>query len=234
MNPPGSDDELPVARALRSLSVFGAGQAGAYREHFGAIAAVFGADVRTRLRTHVEDWARSGTPGVMILTGNAGTGKTAVAQAFCEVAGDVLPDRDGLVKLASSLNSTGAIERFVVKDLSGIPLAGERDDCLRSALADAHAAQVLICANEGILRDALRHGDDTLQGVLGVLEEALRTGAARGQDVLIVNVNRQRPTAEGVWDALIDYLTRETLWAKRRGNFTRLYPSNLVAHSCPR
>ncbi len=211
MNPTGPD-ELPAARALRSLSVFGAGQAGAYREHFGAIAAVFGADVRTRLRTYVEEWARSGTPGVLILTGNAGTGKTAVAQAFCEVAGDMLPDHDGLVRLASPMGGTDAVERLVVKDLSGIPLEGERGDCLRRALADAHAAQVLICANEGILRDALQHDDDALRGVLRVLEEALRTSAATDGNVLVVNVNRQRPTADGVWGALIDYLTREALW----------------------
>jgi hypothetical protein len=42
------EDELPAVWALRSLSIFGADQAGAYREHFARIARVFGPDVRTR------------------------------------------------------------------------------------------------------------------------------------------------------------------------------------------
>ena len=38
-------DELPVVAALRALSVFGADQAGAYREHFATLAVALGDDV---------------------------------------------------------------------------------------------------------------------------------------------------------------------------------------------
>jgi hypothetical protein len=73
--------ELPVVTALRKLSVFSADQAGAYREHFAQISAALGDDARTLLATYVSDWAAGGEPGVVILTGNAGTGKTAAAEA---------------------------------------------------------------------------------------------------------------------------------------------------------
>ena len=41
---------------------------------------------------------------------------------------------------------------------------------------------------------------------------ALRHGAARDDALTIVNVNRQRPTGEKLWDQLLDYVTRAELW----------------------
>ncbi len=131
MTQTNAQDELPAVRALRSLSIFGAGQAGAYREHFERVAEVFGPDVQTRLRAYVEGWVGAGTPGVLVLTGNAGTGKTAVAQAFCETAGGRLPESDGLFKVESREAESSAAERWVVKDLSGIPNA-RRAYCLHA------------------------------------------------------------------------------------------------------
>lgn len=84
-------EELPAVTALRLLSVFSADQAGAYREHFADLAEALGDDVETKLGRFVAEWAIQGTPGVVVLTGNAGTGKTAVAEAYCRAAGAPLP-----------------------------------------------------------------------------------------------------------------------------------------------
>lgn len=196
---------MPVVAALRKLSIFGPDQQGAYREHFSELADVFGPDIQTRLGHHLERWARAGEPGACVLTGNAGTGKTAAAEAFCRAAGGRLPqaDEDGLVEVAAG--------RWVAKDLSGLPDGASRAQALASALEIAVDAQVLVCANEGILRDAA--GALGSPGIAALLDEALRRGASRDGSVLIVNVNRQRPTAPGLWESVIAYLSRPELWA---------------------
>jgi hypothetical protein len=194
-------DELPVVAALRALSVFSADQAGAYREHFAALAAALGEDVETKLSSFLTSWARSGRPGTVVLTGNAGTGKTAAAEAYCRTLGAPLPNQDALVEIGPG--------RRVLKDLSGLPDPASRAAVLRNALR-AVGVQSLVCANEGVLRDAL--GDLRLQTATDTLESALRNGAARDGGLTIVNVNRQRPTGEHLWDQIIDYVTRTQMW----------------------
>ena len=71
-------------------------------------------------------------------------------------------------------------------------------------------AQTLVCANEGVLRDAL--ADLALPAATEILEVALRHGAAADDSLTIVNVNRQRPTGEHLWNQLLDYVTRADLW----------------------
>jgi len=194
-------DGLPVVDALRKLSVFSADQAGAYREHYTQIAVVLGKDVRTKLSTYVSRWAESGAPGVVILTGNAGTGKTAVAEAYCRAVGAALPEIDTL--------QTVAERRHVVKDLSGVPDPVSRAECLSTALRPGDG-QTLVCANEGVLRDALADRPDARTSAL--LEESLRQGAAGGDRLTIINLNRQRPTGRELWNQLLDYVSREELW----------------------
>jgi hypothetical protein len=195
--------ELPVVPALKALSVFSADQAGAYREHFRPLARVLGKDVQTKLGRYVTAWAEDALPGVLVLTGNAGTGKTAVAEAYCRALGASLPDDDGLTEVAPG--------SWVVKDLSGLPDSPARATALAAVLGSSLEAQALVCANEGVLRDAL----DAIGSapVLGTLELALRQGAARDDTVTIVNVNRQRPTGDQVWAQLLDFVSREELWS---------------------
>ena len=197
----GELDELPVVAALRALSVFGADQAGAYREHFSSMAGALGEDVKTKLGTFLARWAESGQPGTVVLTGNAGTGKTAAAETYCRTVGASLPDRDAVVEVAQG--------RYVLKDLSGLPGPGTRATAVREAL-DATRAQTLVCANEGVLRDAL--ADLALPIATKTLEIALRQGAASHDGLTIVNVNRQRPTGQDLWNQLLDYATRAPLW----------------------
>jgi hypothetical protein len=197
-------EELPAVAALRSLSVFSADQSGAYREHFAALAAVLGEDVDTRLGSYVTRWAASGDPGAVVLTGNAGTGKTAVAQAYCEAVGADLPESDEPLEVAAC--------RWVVKDLSGMPNPEAREAALLRVLEAGQTGQALVCANEGVLRDALGALEHRYADLATALEPALRHGAAQSGLVTVVNVNRQRPTAERLWPQLLDYLTREELW----------------------
>jgi hypothetical protein len=194
--------ELPVVSALRALSVFRADQAGAYREHFEPLAEILGDDVETKLRRYVVGWAEDASPGVLVLTGNAGTGKTAVAEAYCRALGAPLPTNDGLAEVAAA--------SWVIKDLSGLPDRPARAAALAAVLDARDGAQALVCANEGVLRDAL--DDIARPGFVLALELALRQGAARNDNVTIVNVNRQRLTGDGVWGRLLDFVTREELW----------------------
>ena len=195
--------DLPVVAALRALSVFTADQSGAYREHFAELAAVLGDDADTRLARHVTAWARDGQAGAVVLTGNAGTGKTAVAEAYCRALHAQLPADDAAVEVAP--------QRWVVKDLSGLPDAPARLGALQAVLAAARdGGQAMVCANEGVMRDALEAMDSP--EVIAALETALRHGAAEASGVTVVNVNRQRPTADRLWGQLLDYVTREELW----------------------
>lgn len=194
--------ELPAVAALRALSIFSADQAGAYREHAATVAAVLGEDFATRLARHVSDWASGASAGAVVLTGNAGTGKTAAAEAYCRSLGARLPELDEPAEVAPG--------RWVLKDLSGLPDPQARESALRHALAAAEEGQALVCANEGVLRDALDSADHP--DLRGALESALRHGAARSGRVTVLNVNRQRPTAEGLWRQLVEYVSREALW----------------------
>lgn len=198
---PDDNAELPVVAALRSLSVFSADQAGAYREHFTDLGAALGDDVDTKLSRYVIKWGQSAEAGTVVLTGNAGTGKTAVAEAYCRAVGGDLPDEDALLEVAPG--------RWVAKDLSGLPDPNARARALRQSIGSNR--QSLVCANEGVLRDALEEiGDD---GASETLERALRQGAATRPGVTVVNVNRQRPTSDGLWRQLLDYVSREELWS---------------------
>jgi hypothetical protein len=197
-------EELPVVEALGRLSIFGADQGGAYREHFGELAEVLGPDIRTRLGLYLERWVRGGQPGTCILTGNAGTGKTAAAEAFCRAASGQLPmpQDDGLVEVAARC--------WVAKDLSGLADDAARQETLAGALALGATGQVLVCANEGVLRDAAQSLSSP--PFTELLARALRSGAAEEPGTLIVNVNRQRPTAPGLWEGVIAYMTKPELW----------------------
>jgi hypothetical protein len=198
-------EELPVVGALRTLSIFGPDQRGAYREHFARVAEVLGDDVPTRLGTATREWARAGLPRAYFLTGNAGTGKTAVAEAFCREHGAALPVTDEPAYIAPGC--------LVVKDLSGLPGPPERLDAVRAALTTvADDGQALVCANEGVLRDALEGLGEEGEALAETLERALREGAAQAEEIVVINVNRQRPTAPELWNALLDYVTREALW----------------------
>ena len=191
--------------ALNALSIFGPHHQGAYREHAAFVRGVLGADVPTRVSEFVVAWANSGSRGVVVLTGNAGTGKTAIAEAFCAAVGGSLPSADGLIEVAPG--------RFVVKDLSGVARLEDRVAIVELAdkiRAGANESKMLLCANEGLLRAVtVAAGSSQMRSLL---DGGLARGAVRQPGAVLVNMNRQRWTAPDIWNRLLDYLTREEVW----------------------
>lgn len=198
----GPSTEL-VVDALRKLVVFGVDQSGAYREFFDVIAEQLGPGVPTKLQQWLRTWAASRDPGVVVLTGNAGTGKTAAAEDYCTALGVSLPTTDDLLDVGPAL---------VAKDVSGLPSRAKRAEAFRTVLAAAGTRQALVCANEGVLRDAAEDLADEAPVIRSAMDEALSRGASSHGALTIVNVNRQRLTAEPLWSALLDYLVADNLW----------------------
>jgi hypothetical protein len=192
-----------VAAALQRLVVFGVDQSGAYRELFRPIAEILGSSVPTRLINWLSSWAASDQPGLVVLTGNAGTGKTAAAEEFCRVLGSELPMTDELVEVAGAL---------IAKDVSGIATRSERAEAFREVLRATETRKALVCANEGVLRDAVEDLADEHPVLTVILTDALISGASRRQLITIVNVNRQRLTAPDLWEKILDYLSAAHLW----------------------
>ena len=101
----------------------------------------------------------------------------------------------------------------MIKDLSGLRDVETRAAVLERAIElTAGGAQALICANEGVLRDAVDLLGRRVDGFGDLLEAALRDGAASNDAAMIINVNRQRPTSELLWEALLGYVSRPALW----------------------
>lgn len=196
-------DTATVVEALRSLVVFGPNQAGAYRELATGVSERLGEDVPTRLMRWLAEWGASPDAGLVVLTGNAGTGKTAAAEHFCRSLGQALPDTDEMTELAGA---------FVVKDASGIGSRQERAAMFKRAMAIRHDKKVLLCVNEGILRDAAEDLESTDPLIRAGLDAALRDGAHTHDGITVLNLNRQRLTDKIMWDRLVGYVTQEELW----------------------
>ena len=198
----------PTVVALNALQIYDPDQAAAYREHAKGVQAILGPDFPTRLSSWVSEWAKNGGPAALILTGNAGTGKTAAAEAYCEAVGRELPLEADEVTLAES--------RFLVKDLSDFGLLERRAEILRHAWeigTGSEDAMTLVAANEGMLRATLRKINEPFaRAMLNVLDSAMAQGAAIERGIHIVNVNRQRPTSTALWDSIVDYMANESKW----------------------
>lgn len=198
----------PVVGALNSLSILGPHQGGAYREHSKKAREILGDDIATRAITLVRDWVERHESGVLILTGNAGTGKTALAESFCAAAGCDTPRKDALVEARPGV--------FVCKDLSGVGVR-RRGDVVEKAgqIASGANGLMLLCANEGVLRP-LVEGHDRLEdavtdALLGVI------GRSDGDRVLTVNMNRQKWTGREMWERLLNYVVAEHKWEACEG-----------------
>lgn len=214
----GTDTEAVVV-AIRRLVVFVADQAGAYRELFRPVAEQLGSGVETRLTMWLEQLADSKGPGAIVLTGNAGTGKTAATESYCRALGAPLPATDELTEVAGAL---------VGKDVSGLPSRPARAQAFRRVMQLPVDGRALLCANEGVLRDAAEDLASEFPDLGRALDESLRAGVARRGLLTVVNVNRQRVTASGLWDRLLDYVTNESLWSGCDG-----CPADQAAVGCP-
>lgn len=196
--------ENPTVGALNRLSIAQPHHGAAYREFSGPSRDVLGDDIETRAVASVREWCRKTRDGVLVLTGNAGTSKSALAQVFCKEHGVETPADDGLHRLDG-----GRV--ILCKDLSALG-DGQRTG-VRLAMAEIAGGGdgvMLLCGNEGVLRP-LVHGDQLLESVV---LDALRhlAGISGDERVFVLNMNRQRWTTEAMWDRLVDYAAREPLW----------------------
>ena len=148
-----------------------------------------------------------GRAGALILTGNAGTGKTAAAEAYCADIGSELPLEAAEVELAPN--------RFLVKDLSDFGSLATRTEILEHAWQIGTGGDGRDVARRRERGDAARDAatiDRRSPAMLDVLDRAMATVAAEG-GLCIVNVNRQRPTSKNLWDAIVDYMAGEEKWS---------------------
>lgn len=208
-----------VVSAIRRLVLFTADHPAAYRELFGPVAAQLGDLVETRLTRWLAAAGAAGEPAVIVLTGNAGTGKTAATEAFCRAAGGELPETDELTDIGAAL---------VAKDVSGMATRERREEAFREVLQSRKERLALLCANEGVLRDAAEDLAVESPELGEALDEALGCGVSSRAGLIVVNLNRQRVTGPELWEGLLDFITNESLWRGCEG-----CPGDQASMGCP-
>lgn len=159
----------------------------------------------------------------VVLTGDAGHGKTYLCRRLLEGTGgnvDVMAmlaaDRVG----DSEHEVDGASRPVrVVKDLSDVGLPEESAAPLERLLLQDES-HVIVCANEGRLRDVVGYRSETLAPLLKTLERGIETGQtslSAHPTVHVINLNHQAATAgEGGFlaYALGHFLDNEKAWRK--------------------
>jgi hypothetical protein len=166
-------------------------------------------DLSTRAFFTLVDQVRRPDVSVVVLTGDAGHGKTHLcAKLLAELSGATIPE------VAELINEGGYGKRDlflmpdgrplrIIKDLSEVPpiLGAE----LLSQAIDADAVTV-ICANEGRLRSCLTIAG--LKEMLGALQNSILNGRGHGQSSphVIINLNHQSVSASETHPPAVDQL----------------------------
>ena len=181
---------------------------------FAALAAALGDDVRDKnLAPSSPAGPRAAAiPEQSVLTGNAGTGKTAVAEA-------VLPGgRRGASVTHDVLAEVGAqaFRRVLKGSCPACPTAASRVDCQaasRTRASDTPGAGV--CRSTKAYCGMPSTSHRRRHTLPSTLESALRRGAARN-DTLTRDRERQPPAPHRCNNSgtqLVDYVSRTELWA---------------------
>jgi hypothetical protein len=136
--------------------------------------------------------------GTIILTGNAGHGKTHVcALLLSEIGGFTLSEaqtflssQDSHTKKVKYANNSNL---RIIKDLSDFSLSPASNILLESTTDDA--TKTIICANDGHLRKAVEEAG--LTTIIDLLDESVRSGQMVSPDgsVALINLNHQSVVA---------------------------------------
>lgn len=202
---PSEDDQtlsykqLPrVKLMLRHLPI-DAGAEQLYEEHREADDIL---SYETSTLKYLRGLLRAPTRVFVVLTGDAGHGKTHLCRRLLE--GDS-SSREIVARLSEDpvatqewpVSDASALVR-VVKDLSEIA-PPERAARRLVELLEQTDSHVVVCANEGRLRNVVAHESDTLRPLLDALESGLERGETHPpgrEDVHVLNLNAQSATAE--------------------------------------
>ncbi|HWQ15586.1 MAG TPA: hypothetical protein VNL77_22485 [Roseiflexaceae bacterium] len=167
-----------------------------------------------RLNTRVEDFVRAcfacPEPPSVILTGNAGDGKTYLCrQIVATFTGHPVDDWEALAE--QPLERDG-IRLHVIKDLSELGPEGGIDVLRKLAAAheSASADRYLIAANEGRLRDLL--GQAQTPRLYQDVEQQLQRGVDAGSRQLVV-INLTAVTTSTFVPAALRWMTADEHWA---------------------
>jgi hypothetical protein len=138
---------------------------------------------------------------LIVLTGNAGHGKTHMCRRLLEQGGD---SDTVMAKLQRSKEGEeiwatpdAALPIRVVKDLSELEPPERAADTL-ARLFRQQDAHVIVCANEGRLRDVVSRSVGVLGPILDALDRGLDSGETnpeKDDSVHVVNLNFQAATA---------------------------------------
>lgn len=219
---PGPDEpsyrRLERVKQLRQYLPLDAGADRLYEEHVDGDERLW---YETKSLGFIQNLLGQHTRSVIVLTGNAGHGKTHMCRRILKDAAatdDVMlrlgKDRTGVEDWTTA---TASMPLRVVKDLSEInppEAAAERLSELLT-LTDRH---VVVCANEGRLRDVVGRRATELRPLLAALEASLETGDTSTEtnpDVHVVNLNHQAaaPNDSGFLDHVLDsFLNFKGAW----------------------
>lgn len=169
---------------------------------------------------HVESVVEDRTIRMIVLTGDAGHGKTTLCARLLERFGSSPSEAAALIRDCGDGSASIGTTRTgrplrIVKDLSDV--TEERGAAiLADLLAIADTTVSIICANEGRLRRAVAsHPDDRLRVVTRTLERGMSDGSLAHLDpaVHVVNLNFQS-VAPDDGRGLLDWAMRS--WAADR------------------
>ena len=160
------------------------------------------APYETPTLAYLRDLLRAPERTFVVLTGNAGHGKTHLCRRILEgdaAADEVAAGPSGAAADGRERSVSGAsLPVRVLEDLSGVS-PPERAASLLVELLAQDRTHVIVCANEGRLRDVASRSPDELGLLLDALEEGLKRGGTHPPgrpDVHVVNLNAQSATAD--------------------------------------
>ena len=158
---------------------------------------------------------------VVVLTGNAGHGKTHMCRRLLEGDG---AGEDVMARL--SADAVGGLDWDVrgsplpvrvIKDLSEINPPDRAAQRIEALIQQTHA-HVIVCANEGRLRDVVERRPTHLRALLAILEQGPERGGTclpNRPDLHVVNLNYQAATGDdgGFLNHVLDhFLNHESAW----------------------
>ena len=176
--------------------------------------------LKTMVESFVKERFQQPRPPSIILTGNAGDGKTYLSRRVIET---FVGKFDGWGEAPTRSISRGNLTLKVVKDLSELDERSGKEKLFELASEFSNPASetvFLISANEGRLRKLLN--DETLAPLRNEVDSQLLNGANAEADVVVINLNET--TTSTFVPQVLSWLTSETNWPEMEVNSTASCP----------